>query len=127
MTPRPSPAALVVLIYKVPRNRRVGLLKFLGNAFPVYERPGGIHMSVFESVQERGLFVEIASYDTDRAYRQDQVRVDKDPEMKRILGRWQKFIDGRPQVLLVRNVLVPKKGRQGPQRPKRNAGKRVSN
>jgi hypothetical protein len=118
---RPEPAAQVVLIYRVPKRKRAGLLRFFREAFPEYEAPGGIHMSLFESVQEVGLFVEVAAYDTDKAFRLDQVRVEKDPKMRQLLGRWQKFIEGRPEVHLVRNVPVIGKVRPGSRQKRRTA------
>jgi hypothetical protein len=118
-----EPAALVLLIYKVPSRKRAGLLKFLREAFPVYEAPGGIHMSLLESQQQDGQFVEIAAYETDEDFRLDQIRVESDPRMKEVLGRWQKFIEGRPQVLLVRNVAVSKRRGNTPRGPKRRGRK----
>jgi hypothetical protein len=106
MPARKDPAALVILVYKVPASKRERFLSFLPGAFKVYEEPKGVHVSLFEGIGEEGFFVEIVAYDTQEIFDADQERVEKDPRMRETLTRWRKFVEGEPRVLLVRNTKV---------------------
>ncbi len=85
---------LVVLEYEVPGARRGELLDFFARAFPIYERPGGIRMSLHEDVDRPGRYVEIAAYADREAFDRDQVRVEQDPEMRATLEEFRSFAAG---------------------------------
>lgn len=99
-----SPAALVTLTYRVEPVRRESFLAFMKEAFHFYEAPGGIHMWLFEGVDEPGLFHEVAAYDSVATYDADQVRVEKDPATKAVLGRFHSFVSGPVDVKRVLRV-----------------------
>ncbi len=105
LSDRPSPpAAMVVLTVRVAERKRAAFFRFITRAFRFYERPGGIHMSLFEDIERPGTFVEIASYDTLADYRSDQERVRSTPESRRILEEWRALLVGPPEVRLVKKV-----------------------
>jgi len=85
---------IVSLVYRVLLNQREELISFLQEALPFYERPGGIRIGLYESVDEPGFFQELVAYDTESSYEADQHRVEEDPEMKKLLEKWHSFIDG---------------------------------
>jgi hypothetical protein len=104
----PIPAATVTLTYFVePANRRE-FLEFLAEAFPFYEAPGGIRMSLFESADEPGLFHEVASYETIQAYASDQMRVEKDQAMKAMLASFRTYVSGPLDVKRLLRVDLPR-------------------
>ena len=41
---------IITLVYRVAPERRAELLAFLRDSFPLYERPGGIRMAMYESM-----------------------------------------------------------------------------
>ncbi len=91
----------MLLTFRVNRKRRVAFFRFVRRAFPFYERPGGIHMSLYEDKERPGTFVEIASYDTKAAFDQDQERVRSDPQTLKVLSEWRSLLSGPPEVRLV--------------------------
>lgn len=93
---------MVLLTFRVGTRRRASFLRFVSWAFPFYERPGGIRMSLFEDLEQPGTFVEIASYDTMAAFRADQERVRSNPESRRVLAEWRSLLSGPPEVRLVK-------------------------
>ncbi len=98
--PRPPvpPGPIVSLVYRIKPDRRAALLAFLRDSFPFYERPGGIRMALYESVDEPGLVLELVAYASEQAYQRDQQRVDGDPEMQSILAGWKALVDGPVEV-----------------------------
>jgi hypothetical protein len=98
MDPRPAvpPGPIVTLSYRVAPERREELLRFLRGAAPFYEQPGGVRVALWESVDEPGTFLELVAYATEAAYAKDQDRVEHDPEMKAVLGRFRALVDDGP-------------------------------
>ncbi|MBI3723652.1 NIPSNAP family protein [bacterium] len=93
---------MVSLVYRVAPERRAELLAFFRGAFPYYERPGGIRMGLYESVDEPGLIFELVSYATEAEYTKDQERVEKDPECREVLAEWRKLLAGPVEVRRMR-------------------------
>ncbi len=89
---------LVTLTYRVAPERRTRLIAFLRETFPLYERPGGIRMGLWESADEPGLVFEVVAYATREDYERDQVRVDQDPEMRAALAKWKELVGGPIEV-----------------------------
>ena len=95
---------MVILTVRVSPRRRAAFLRFIDRAFPFYEGPGGIHMTLFEDLEKPGTYVEIASYDTLDDFDSDQERVRSNPESLRVLSEWRGFLAGPPEVRLVQNT-----------------------
>jgi quinol monooxygenase YgiN len=89
---------IVALGCRVAPERREELLSFFAEAFPVYERPGGIRMGLYESADEPGLFLELVAYESEAAYAADQARVAGDPELRTLLARWRSILAAPPEV-----------------------------
>ena len=96
--PPVPPGPIVTLVYRIKPERRDELLALLRDSFPFYERPGGIRMALYESIDEPGLVLELVAYADERAYQLDQRRVDGDPEMGAVLARWKELVDGPVEV-----------------------------
>ena len=94
MKPPVPSGPIITLVYRVAPERRTQLLEFLRSNFPLYERPGGIRMALYESVDEPGLLLELVAYADEAAFARDQERVEKDPEMRRILTEWKSLLAG---------------------------------
>lgn len=88
----------MTLVYRVKPERRAALLAFLRDQFPFYERPGGLRMALWESVDDPGLVLELVAYADESSYARDQERVEKDPEMRAVLARWKELVDGPVEV-----------------------------
>lgn len=101
------PAPIVSLVYRLPPERRSSLLEFLEEARPLYERPGGIRVGLYESLDEPGLFLELVSYASSGAYEADQLRVDQDPEMVATLARFKAVVAGPVEVRRMRPIALP--------------------
>ncbi|MGI5862935.1 MAG: GNAT family N-acetyltransferase [Myxococcales bacterium] len=93
----------VSLAYKVPLEKRGELLALLSDAFPFYERPGGIRMGLYESRDEPGVFLEIVAYASEADRAADEQRLDT-PEYQEILGRWHALMEGELQVMRLEPV-----------------------
>jgi hypothetical protein len=106
MTPLVPPGPIITLVYRVAPEKRAGLLAFLRDAFPVYERPGGVRMALYESADEPGLLLELVAYESEEAYERDQERVERDPEMRALLERWRTTFDGPLEVRRLRPLGV---------------------
>jgi amino-acid N-acetyltransferase len=92
------PGPIVSLVYRVPPAGRADLVAFLRSAIPLYERPGGIRVSLYESVDEPGLYMELVAYADRAIYEADQQRVDHDPEMSAMLARFRAVVGGPAEV-----------------------------
>lgn len=101
---------VVSLVYRVPESRRGQFLAYLGGAFPFYQRPGGIRVGLYESLDEPGLFLELIAYSTEEDYVADQARVESAPDYQEVLGGWRVQLDGPPDVLRMRSVSVERRG-----------------
>jgi quinol monooxygenase YgiN len=96
---------ILELHIQVAEGRREALLAFLEEAFPRYERPGGIRMSLLEQVDEPGHFIERVAYRDRETFERDQARMEGDPEMRALLGRWRTHLAGPPRVVVHRELL----------------------
>ncbi len=85
---------VITLVYRVAPEKREGLLAFLRDAFPFYERHGGERMALYESLSEPGLFLELVAYASKADYDADAERVEKDPETRAKLAEWRAFLAG---------------------------------
>lgn len=106
MQPPVPVGPIITLVYRVAPERRADMLAFLHGAFPVYERPGGIRMALYESMDEPGLFFELVAYASEEAYREDQERVAHDPEMKGVLADWKALLEDPVEFRQYRPVAV---------------------
>ena len=52
---------VITLTYRVAPKNRENLLHFLEENFPFYERPGGIRMALYESLDDPGLILELVA------------------------------------------------------------------
>lgn len=105
--PPVPPGPIITLVYRVAPENRARLMEFLREAFPVYERPGGIRMALYESADDPGLLLELVAYADEPTYTQDQDRVENDPEMKALLTQWRTLVDGDIEVRRLKPVAVP--------------------
>jgi amino-acid N-acetyltransferase len=85
---------MVSLGYRVKQVSRDGLFQFLTRAIPFYERPGGIQVSLYESLDTPGQFLELVAYKNSATYDEDQERVENSPEYLAVLKEWRSFVDG---------------------------------
>ncbi len=99
---------IVSLVYRTTPENRSALVEFLNGALPLYERPGGIRIALFESIDEPGLFFELVAYETEAVFEADQLRVENDKEMKKVLDGWHQLIDGPLEVKRMRPVPLKK-------------------
>lgn len=100
--PPVPPGPIVSLVYRVAEERRPALLEFLGRAIPFYERPGGVRVALYDSVDEPGLVLELVAYASEAEYAADEERVERDPEMRAVLAEWRRLLDGPPEVRRLR-------------------------
>ena len=89
--------ALHLRIRVKPENRDA-LLRFLAEARPFYEQPGGITMRLLQQMTDPSEFIEVFEYESRAAYEGDERRVRDDPRMKAYLERWRSLLDGPPVV-----------------------------
>ncbi len=98
------PGPVITLVYRVAPERRSELLSFLREALQIYERPGGIRVGLYESLDDPGLLLELVAYRTEHDYLQDQERVEHDPEMKQTLSTWRALLASPVEVRRLRPV-----------------------
>lgn len=98
---------IITLTYRVAAERRAELMAFLKRAFPLYERPGGIRMELYESRDEAGLIVEIVRYASEADYERDQRRIEEDPEVCAALQEWRGLLAGPVEVRRLKPVSAP--------------------
>lgn len=89
---------------RVQRGRREEFLAFLREATPYYEAPGGIEIRLLEDLADDHRFIELVLYEDEAGYQRDQERVERDPEMRRLLERWRGMLEGPPTVEVYRRV-----------------------
>lgn len=80
------------------------LSAFLSSAIAFYEAPGGITVRLLRDVQDPEAFVEVIEYESERAYAQDQRRVESDTEMLARLEAWHGLLEGPVHVQTLRDV-----------------------
>lgn len=73
-------------------GRQGQLIRFLSEAIPVYERPGGITVRLLVNSDDPDLFLESVEYANTEVYAADQQRVESDPQMMAYLDRWREFL-----------------------------------
>jgi amino-acid N-acetyltransferase len=100
------PGPIVSLVYRIPDERREALIDFLREAIPFYERPGGTRVGLYESADDRGLFLELVSYADEATYAADQARVEHDAAMKGMLDRFRAVVAGPVEVRRMRPVAI---------------------
>lgn len=105
--PAVPPGPIISLVYRVSPEKRAGLLEFLRRNFPFYERPGGVRMALYESMDEPGFLFELVAYDSEESFAADQERVEKDPEMRSVLSEWKRFIESPVEFRRMRPVPLP--------------------
>ena len=79
-------------------GQRLGFDKFLAEAIPFYESPGGIRVRVLWNITDPNRFIEVIEYADQLTHDRDQLRVENDVQMKGLLERWRKLLDGPPVV-----------------------------
>ncbi|MEK7867317.1 MAG: GNAT family N-acetyltransferase [Planctomycetota bacterium] len=92
--PPVPPGPTITLVYRVAPEKREGLLAFLRDAFPFYERHGGTRMALYESLLDPGLFLELVAYASKADYDADAERVERDPETRAKLAEWRTHLAG---------------------------------
>jgi len=100
------PGPIITLVYRVAPEKRADLLAFLRDAIPFYERPGGIRVALFESIDDPGLLLELVAYASEREFTDDQQRVEHDPAYKETLARWRSLLASPVEVRMMRPVTV---------------------
>lgn len=79
--------------------------KFLLEAIPFYEQPGGIKVRLLEDSSDPTCFIELVEYTNEEIYHQDQLRVESDPTMQHYLERWRALLERPPEVEVYRRRL----------------------
>lgn len=83
---------------RVKPEHRAMFESFLREAIPCYERPGGIRVRVVQGLDDPNELIEIIEYADRPTFESDQHRVEHDPELRELLGRWRHLLDGPPKV-----------------------------
>jgi len=104
------PVALHLRI-RARAGERQKLLEFLREAIPFYEAPGGIQIRVLQGMDDPDSFIEVVEYAGVADYERDSLRVDSDPEMKKVLDRWRALLEGKAEVTAYRDVTGEVRGR----------------
>ncbi len=89
---------------RVRPGGRGAFIAFLRGAVPFYESPGGITVRLLEDRGDPERFIEVVEYATERAYLDDQRRVEEDAEMKAYLAAWRELLAEPPGVEVYRAV-----------------------
>lgn len=83
---------------RVLPGRRRDLEAFLVEARPVYEEPEGVAVRLQWSCTDPDVFAEIMEYRDREVYERDQARVENDPRMRALIGRWHGLLAEGPRV-----------------------------
>lgn len=86
------PSVSVHLRMRVAADRQDSLHKFLEDAIPFYESPGGIRVSLWRDSSAADRFIELVEYVDEQAYRRDEERINSDPVMIQFLARWRELL-----------------------------------
>lgn len=92
------PGPIVTLVYRVKPEQRERLLAFLRDAFPFYERGGGVRMGLWESADEPGLLFELVAYGNAADFAAGEAEVAHDPATQAKLKEWRSLFDGGLEV-----------------------------
>lgn len=98
------PAISVHLRIRVVPGRQRDLLRFLAEAIPFYESPGGIRVRLLSDSNDPERFIELVEYIDEQTHREDDKRVQSDPTMARYLARWRQLLAEPPVVEVYREV-----------------------
>ena len=100
-------AVFVHLRIRVAEDRQAEFRAFLVEAIPFYESPGGIRVRLLSEETDRERFIELVEYIDERAYLQDEERVESDPTMAEFLARWRSLLLEPPIVEIYHQVDLP--------------------
>jgi quinol monooxygenase YgiN len=89
---------------RVRPGLRPDLERFLAEARPVYEEPGGTTVRLLWSLTDPDAFVEVMEYRDRAVYEADQVRVEQDPRMRALIERWHALLAEGPTVTVHEEV-----------------------
>lgn len=89
----PKGPIILLLHIRTRRGRQEELVRFLREAVPFYEQPGGIRIRLLQNLADPDKFIEIAEYENYQAYSEDQNRVRTDATMKTFLSGWHSLIE----------------------------------
>ena len=98
------PAVSVHLRIRVARGRGNDLRRFLREAIPFYESPGGIRVRLLGDTSAPDRFIEVIDYASEQAYLADEERVKSDATMARYLARWRAILAEPPIVETYRDI-----------------------
>jgi hypothetical protein len=99
-----QPRISVHLRIRVARGRQGDLHKFLADAIPFYESPGGIRVRLLSDSNDPDRFIELVEYIDEETYREDDQRVSSDPTMALYLARWRELLAEPPVVEVYREA-----------------------
>jgi hypothetical protein len=97
-------AISVHLRIRVLPGRQSDLHRFLADAIPFYESPGGIRVRLLLDLSDRERFIELVEYVDEQTYREDDERVNSDRTMAQYLARWRELLAEPPVVEVYRDV-----------------------
>jgi GNAT superfamily N-acetyltransferase len=100
---------IINLVYRVAPEKREALLAYLGKAFAFYERPGGINLALYESIDDPGLFLQLVAYASESEFTADQARIESAPDYKEMEAEWRALIDDEPEIVRMRPVAVARR------------------
>jgi quinol monooxygenase YgiN len=98
------PKVSVHLRIRVAADRVTDLHRFLREAIPFYESPGGIRVHLLADSGDPSRFIEVIDYLDEDAYLADDERVRSDPAMADYLARWRALLTEPPEVETYRAV-----------------------
>jgi quinol monooxygenase YgiN len=93
---RPAERVELHLRIRVADGRRAEFMRFLDEARPYYEAPGGIRVRLLEDRADPQRFIELVEYADEATYARDQQRVAADDGMKALLQRWRALLAAPP-------------------------------
>lgn len=89
--PNPS-RPILVLSLRVPAQHHRDLVEFLRSAVATYEELPGVRVRLLQSHDDPDRWLEIVEYPDRQTYEADQVRVEADPRLRRLLQRWRRLL-----------------------------------
>lgn len=108
-----TPAVTIHLRIRVEPQSRPALLRFLREAIPFYQQPGGIRVRLLRDDSDPDRMIELIEYADESAYRLDAERVERDPRMARLLERWRALLAEPPAVEVYREVAMDREQESG--------------
>jgi hypothetical protein len=95
---------VIHLNIRVTDTKLPGFLRFLREAVPFYEAPGGIKIRLLRNMDDPNALIEVVEYVDHGTYLRDQERVASDPQMQAYLERWREFLSGPPEVTVYQDI-----------------------